>query len=154
MNDLKLLAATTLLAFACSLSTAAAQQKGTWHATSTTARAITGDLLFSDEKLSINFSPYPIAQIRQLTPAEITAVFDLSSTPAGTGNLYRLSIPAAKVFLHKNTLCGSEETQWLVTYVDHRTLQTAFFSGPQIPVLTPEAFSKTTALCDTYTYAR
>ncbi len=153
MNRLKLLVALTLFALTCSLPVFA-QEKGTWRAASTTARSITGDLVFSNEKLSINFSAFPIAQIRQLTPAEITATFSPATTPTGFGNLYRLAIPAGKVFLHKNTLCGSEDTQWLVTWVEGRTLQIAFFSGPQMPVLTPEAVANSTSLCGTYTYVR
>ena len=153
MKHPKSLAALTLLTLTCSL-LAAAQEKGTWRATSTTARGVTGDLIFSNEKLSINFASFPVAQIRQLTPAEITAAFSPADTPTGTGNLYRLSIPAGKVFLHKNTLCGSEETQWLATYVERRNLQIAFFSGPQMPVLTPEVFVNTTSLCGTFTYSR
>ena len=153
MNLPKLLAASTLLAITCALPLPA-QEKGTWRASSTTARGVTGDLVFSNEKLSINFSSFPIAQIRQLTPAEITAAFSPSDTPTGTGNLYRLSIPANKIFLHKNTLCGSEETQWLATYVQGRSLQIAFFSGPKMPVLTPDAFADATTLCGTFSYSR
>ena len=141
---------------ACTLTAfpAIAQERGNWRATSTTARGVTGDLVFGNEKLSINFSTFPIAQIRALTPAEINATFSPAATPTGTGSLFRLSIPANKLFLHKNTLCGSEDTQWMVTYTEARTLQLAFFSGPQMPVLTPEAVSNSTTLCGTFTYTR
>lgn len=149
----KLLAAIALLALTCSVS-APAQEKGAWRAASTTARSITGDLIFSNEKLSINFSTFPIAQIRDLKPAEIVATFSPANAPTGAGSLFRLSIPAGKVFLHKNTLCGSEGTQWMVTYVAGRTLQIAFFSGASMPVLTPDAVANTTNLCGTYTYTR
>lgn len=152
MNRPKLLGA--LFVSALTILPAPAQEKGTWRATSTTARSVTGDLLFGNEKLSINFSTFPIAEIRTLKPDEIAATFSPAVTPTGTGNLYRLSIPGGKVFLHKNTLCGSAETQWMVTYIEGRTLQLAFFSSPQMPVLTPEAVANTTDLCGTYTYTR
>jgi len=132
--------------------TSAAQDKGAWRAMSNTARSITGDIAFSADKLSINYVPFTIAQIRALQPAEVSAVFNDGTT--GPGNLYRLSVPASKVFLHHNTLCGSDETQWMITYVDGKTLQLAFFSGPQIPAFTAEAIANSTNLCGTYTYTR
>ena len=138
----------------CSLPVTA-QEKGNWRAASSTAQSITGDITFSEEKLSINFSGFPIARIRSLQPAELNAVFEPGSGPdRGTGSLYRLSIPAAKKFLHRNTMCGAEETQWMATLVAGHTLQLAFFSGPKPPVFTPDAIANTTSLCGTYTYAR
>ena len=146
----------------CSLP-ATAQEKGNWRAASSTAQSITGDITLSEEKLSINFSGFPIARIRSLQSAELSAVFEPGSGPengpdsgkdSGTGSLYRLSIPVAKKFLHRNTMCGAEETQWMATFVAGHTLQLAFFSGPKPPVFTPAAIANTTSLCGTYTYAR
>ena len=57
-------------------------------------------------------------------------------------------------FLHKNTLCGGEDTQWMVTSASGKSLQVAFFSGTTMPVLTPEVMANTTDLCGTYSYAR
>jgi hypothetical protein len=131
-----------------------AQEKGTWHAASKTARSITGDVSLAPEKMSMNFYNFPIAQIRTVTPAEIGAAFDADAAPNAYGNLYRLSIPADKKFFNKNTLCGSEETQWMVTYVAGKTLQLAFFSGPKMPVLTTEAMVSNTTLCGTYAYVK
>ncbi len=99
-------------------------------------------------------SAFPIAQIRKLDPKEISAAFDGVDAATGSGNLYRLSIPAAKKFLHKNSLCGAEETQWMVTYVSGRSLQLAFFSGATPPLFTSEAIANSTNLCGTYTYAK
>jgi hypothetical protein len=132
----------------------AAQEKGNWHAASSTAKSITGDLTISAEKLSINFFGFPIAQIRALQPAEVSAAFDLDSAAGGTGNLYRLSIPGTTRFLHKNTLCGSEDTQWMATYVAGRSLQIVFFSGPKMPILTPEAIATSTDVCGTFSYVK
>ena len=115
---------------------------------------VTGDIAFTDIKLILNFSAFTIAQIRELQPAEITALFPSAGTDSGTGNLYRTSIPADKRLLHKNTLCGADETQWLSTFVSGRHLQLAFFSGASIPKLTPEALANTTSLCGTFTYVR
>ncbi len=132
----------------------AAQENGAWRAASKTARGVTGDVGFGGEKISINFSIFPVAQIRELEPAEIAAVFASEGAAGGSGNLYRTSIPAGKKFLSKNTLCGSEETQWVVSYVAGKQLQLAFFSGPAMPVLTAEAMGSSASLCGTYSYVR
>jgi hypothetical protein len=131
-----------------------AQEKGPWRAASTTAASITGDIAFSDTRVAINFAGFPIARIRDLEPGEVSAVFDVDSNAGARGSLYRLSIPAEKKFLHKNTLCGSEDTQWLAAFVGGRELHVAFFSGPKMPVFTPEAFANTTDLCGTFLYVR
>jgi hypothetical protein len=134
--------------------TAVAQDKGDWRAVSTTARSITGDVVISGEKISINLTSFAIAAIRALKPEEESAVFGLDSGAGGSGNLYRLNIPATKKFLHKNSMCGAEDTQWMATYVSGRNLQIAFFSGQQPPQLTAEALTNSTDLCGTYSYAR
>ena len=134
--------------------TGIAQEKGGWRPVSKTAESITGDVEFSADKITINLSGFTIAQIRRLSPAEINAAFAADSSAGGSGNLYRLSIPATKRFLHRNTLCGSEDTQWIATYVNGSSLQLAMFSGPNMPVLTPDALANTTDLCGTYSYAR
>ncbi len=131
-----------------------AQDRGYWKALSTTAHGVTGDIGLSDEKLTINFSPITIAEIRPLTPEESAAVFDLQPGGQGVGKLYRLSVPAKKAFLHHNTLCGAEDTQWFLTFVSGKTLQTAYFSGSQMPTLTKEAVGNTTTLCGTYSYTK
>lgn len=133
---------------------AAAQEKGYWRAASSTAQSITGDVTLSADKIAITFSSFPIAQIRALEPGELTAVFEAESGAGGSGNLYRLSIPATKVFQHKNTLCGSEQTQWMATYVSGRELHLAFFSGTKMPVLTPDGIANSTDLCGTFLYGR
>jgi hypothetical protein len=141
-----------LAALALAMTAAAAQEAGMWRAASKTAQSITGDVAFSETRMTINFTSFTIAQIRELTAAEIAAGFD--GAAGGSGNLYRLSIPADKRFLHKNTLCGSEETQWVATYVSGRNLQVEFFSGSSMPVFTPEAIATTTSLCGSYAYVR
>ncbi len=138
---------------ACSL-TAAAQEKGIWRAASSTAQSITGDVALSEDKLSINFSAFTIAQIRALEPGELSAVFAAEGTAGGSGNLYRLRIPGDKKFMHKNTLCGSEDTQWMVTSVAGHALHLAFFSGEKMPVFTQDAIANTTDLCGTFYYVR
>jgi hypothetical protein len=144
-----------MLALALALGGAgAAQDKGTWRAASTTAESITGDVSFGNETITINFATFPIAQIRPLTNAEAAAVFTAEPGAQEKGNVYRVSIPAAKKFLHKNTLCGADETEWVVTYVSGRTLQLALFSGQKIPTMTVEALAATTSLCGTFSYAR
>ena len=138
---------------ACCFS-ASAQDKGYWRATSSNASAITGDLGISDDKLSINFTPFTIAEIRKLEAAEAVALFSAENGIPGSGFLYRLNVPAAKRFLHHNTLCGNEETQWMATYATGRELRVAFFSGAKTPVFTPEAIANSTDLCGTFLYGR
>jgi hypothetical protein len=129
-----------------------AQEKGQWRAASKTAQSITGDISLNDRVIIINFASFTIAQIRTLSFAEGTALFDDASQ--GAGNLFRTVVPGRKVFLHKNTLCGAEDTQWIATWVSGRTLRLAFFSGTAMPVLTAEALANATTLCGTYTYSR
>jgi hypothetical protein len=81
-------------------------------------------------------------------------VFAAESNGSASGNLYRLNIPASKRFLHHNTICGSDDTQWMVTNVTDRTMYVAFFSGANTPEFTPEAMANATDLCGTFTYAR
>ena len=145
--------AITGLLLICCL-TIAAQEKGNWRAASNTARSITGDIALSDEKISINFSTFTMVRVRALDKAEISAAFDADSNAAGTGSLYRLSIPAAKKFLHRNSLCGDEDAQWMATYVSGRSLQLAFFSGEQTPLFTLDAIANSTTLCGTFMYAK
>jgi hypothetical protein len=141
------------LMLACCVS-ARAQEKGMWRAESSTAQSITGDIAISSEKISINFTGFVIAQIRRLEPGEVSAVFDTDSAAGGSGNLYRLNIPSSKKFMHHNTLCGTEDTQWMATYVAGRTLKLAFFSGPNVPEFTLNAIANSTDLCGTFSYAR
>jgi len=137
----------------CSLP-GSAQDKGYWRATSNNAIAITGDLSISESKLSINLTAFIMAQIRPLKPAEASAAFDADINEGGSGYLYRTNVPAAKRFLHKNTLCGSDDTQWMATYVHGRILRIAFFSGTDMPVITPDALANSTDVCGTFTYSR
>jgi hypothetical protein len=134
--------------------TVAAQEKGNWRAASNTARSITGDVALSDEKISINFSLFTMVRVRSLDKSEISAAFDADSNAEGSGSLYRLNIPAAKKFLHKNSLCGDEDSQWMATYVSGRSLQLAFFSGEQTPIFTLDAIGNSTALCGTFSYGK
>src|ERR1700712_5226964 len=123
-----LLSAVVGLVLVCCI-TAAAQDKGYWRATSSTAKSITGDVALADEKISINLVSFTMARIRGLEQAEASALFDAEGTAGGNGSLYRLSVPGSKKFLHRNSLCGSDDTQWMVTHVAGRSLQLAFFSG-------------------------
>ena len=149
-----MLGAVASLLLVCSLPLAA-QDKGYWRAVSSNiANDITGDLSITNDKITINFSAFNIAQIRPLTPTESSAIFDADPGASGSGNLYRLNVPAQKRFLHKNTLCGSDDTQWIATYVQGRALHVAFFSGPDMPVFTPEALANSTDVCGTFSYSR
>jgi hypothetical protein len=153
MRKTALLVLAAGLVWASSLSSSA-QDKGSWRATSSNAVGITGDIAISDDKVQIDFAAFTIAQIRKLEPAEGAAAFNADSSAPGGGDLYRLSVPAAKRFLHHNTLCGAEVTQWMATYAQGRELHVAFFSGTKMPILTPDALANSTDLCGTFTYSR
>jgi hypothetical protein len=133
---------------------ASAQDKGYWRAASSTANAITGDIALSNSRVTLNFTSFPVAEIRTLTTAEVAAAFDADVNVGGNGDLYRLNIAADKRFLRHNTLCGTEDTQWMATYVSGRTLQVAFFSGSTPPQLTVDALANSTDLCGVFTYSR
>jgi hypothetical protein len=141
------------LVLVCCL-TAAAQDKGYWRAVSSTAKSITGDVALADEKISINFLNFTIARIRGLEQAEAGALFNPDGTATGSASLYRLNVPGEKKFLHKNSLCGSDDTQWLVTYVSGRSLQLAFFSGQKPPVFSADALANSTDMCGKFGYVR
>ncbi len=153
MKTATLLRASVILALLCCLR-CPAQDKGYWRAASNTANSITGDISISDAKITINFTAFPLVQARSLAPAEVSAVFDADVNDGGTGTLYRVTVPGEKRFLHRNTLCGAEDTQWMATFVSGRTLQVALFSGSEPPVFTFDALGKSTDLCGTFTYAR
>ena len=142
---------------ACSLLCSAhaqAQDRGYWQAASAQAKATTGDITISDRKVTIDYFGFTSAPIRRLKPVEVSAVFDADVNAGINGDLYRVTVPADKRFLHHNTLCGADETQWMATYVTGRTLQVAFFSGDDQPVFTFDAISKGTSLCGTFAYSR
>jgi hypothetical protein len=131
-----------------------AQERGNWRPANKTAQSITGEVAFGNDKLTINFLSFIMAEIRPLTQAEIPAVFDGADASSGAGHLYRLSIPADKRFLRKNTLCGSEETQWMATFVSGKELNIVFFSNATPPVFTVEAMNNNGNVCGSYAYGR
>lgn len=130
-----------------------AQDQGAWRASDSNAKAITGDIFLTGSKVTIDFSTFTLAQIRNLTQAELSAAFD-ADPDGSTGFLYRLSIPAQKRFAHHNTLCGTEDTQWMATYTQGHNLRISFFSGANMPVLTIDALANTTDRCGTFAYVR
>jgi hypothetical protein len=138
---------------ACCVSVTA-QEIGPWRPANSPALSITGDVAFSASRLAIDFSSFPIARIRDLEPGEVSAVFDADSSAGARGSLYRMSIPASKKFMHRNAICGSEDTQWVAAFVAGRNLHLAFFSGQTMPVFTPEAIANSTDLCGTFLYGR
>ena len=133
---------------------ASAQDKGAWHAASSNATSITSDVTVGKDSVTIDFMTFPLAPIRTLKPVEVSAVFDADVGAGISGMLYRMKVPAAQRFLHKNSLCGDADTQWMATYVTGHKLNMAFFSGDDMPVFTFDAISKTTDLCGTFGYDR
>ena len=134
-----------------------AQERGYWKPASKTAQSITGDVVLGGDKITINFFTTTVAEIRPLKPEELAAAFADASAeggPGAVGHLWRLSIPGDKKFLHKNTLCGTDETQWMATYVSGKQLEIAFFSNATPPVFTLEALRDSPNLCGTFSYSR
>jgi hypothetical protein len=129
-------------------------EKGTWRAASNNAASITGDIAISGSKISINMTSFLLSPARLIKPAEVAAIFDEAIDTAGNGQLYRLNIPAARRFVGHNTLCGTQDTQWMAVYRAGGALKVAFFSGDEAPLLTFEALQNSTSLCGTFTYAR
>ena len=150
----KVIAASVLLLCLPLAAPLAAQEQGLWRASNSSAKSITGDIALSDEKLNINFVTFTMVKVRSLEKAELGAAFDADTTVAGAGNLFRLNIPAARKFLHKNSLCGAEDTEWMATYATGRSLRIAFFSGEKPPVFTLSAISNSTDLCGVFEYIR
>ena len=142
-----------LLVLFC-LAAAAQQDGGYWRAASQTARSITGDVALSADRLTINFAGFTISRVRALEPAELSAAFNPDPGSQGEASLYRTNIPATRKFLKKNSLCGSEDTTWMATYVSGRSLEIAFFSGGKPPVFTLEAMNNASDLCGIFTYSR
>jgi hypothetical protein len=138
----------------CSALLLNAQDQGYWRAASTNARAITGDVTITETAVVFNFIPFTIAPIRKLKTVEVAALFDADVNSGVQGNLYRLSIPSERRFLHKNTLCGSESAQWMATFVSGRNLQVALFSGLDEPVFSFDALTNSSTRCATFTYGR
>lgn len=153
MRKATLRAAAASLALACSIC-CAGQDVGYWQAAGTNSKAITGDISIGGNKVIIDFYGFTLAPIRTLGPTEVAAAFDADVNAGEHGALYRLSVPPGKRFLHHNTLCGTDDTEWMATYVSGRTLQVAFFSGLDAPVFTVDALSNSTRLCGIFSYAR
>jgi uncharacterized surface anchored protein len=143
--------AASLLIFCLTL---AAQEKGVWRAASSNAKSITGDVELTNDKIAINFLTFTMARIRGLEKAELSAAFDADANANGSGSLYRLNIPAARKFLKKNSLCGTEDTEWMATYATGNSLQLAFFSGEKPPVFTLDALANSSDACGVFSYAK
>jgi hypothetical protein len=131
-----------------------AQELGFWRASSSSAVSTTGDIGISEVKVAIDFSNFDIVRAADLEPAQVASVFDVDINTSGKGHLYKVSIPGSKKFMHKNTLCGGEDTQWMAAYAEGRTLHLAFFSGQKMPVFTLDAISNSSTLCGTFSYTR
>lgn len=133
---------------------AVAQEQGYWRAASSNANAITGDITIGSSRVTIDYFTFTLAPIRKLKPVEVSSVFDADVNAGIEGMLYRLKVPPGQRFMHKNTLCGDEETQWMATYVAGRTLNVAFFSGDDEPVFTFDAIQHSSAVCGAFSYSR
>jgi hypothetical protein len=153
MTRFKFRCAAAGLALACSIS-CLAQDRGNWYAASTAATRVTGDISIAAAKVTIDLFQFPLVPVRRLTPVEVSAAFDADVNAGINGDLYRVQVPARQRFQHKNTLCGTEETEWMATYVTGKTLQVTFFSGNEIPVFSFDALANSANRCGTFAYTR
>lgn len=153
-QTMKFLFALTLGASLAVSVPAFAQDSGPWRPASSAAKSITGGIDLEPGKLFINFAGFPLAQIRSLTSAEASAAFDADPGTPGGGNLYRLQVPPDKRFEHHNTLCGSDQTQWMATWGSGSQLHVAFFSGQKMPTLTLDALNNSSTECGVFSYVR
>lgn len=150
----RIVCAVSAVAVSACMLPCAGQDKGTWRASGNSATSVTGDITISGTKIRFDFLAFPLAQIRLLKPEEVSAIFDTDAGNSGSGFLYGLNVSAETRFLHKNTLCGSEDVHWMATYVSGRSLKAAFFSGTAAPSLSAEAMLNSSALCGTFSYTR
>jgi len=131
-----------------------AQDKGSWRPASDTTYSMTGEITIAETNMAINVTKVPVAPVRKLTPAEVSAVFDADTNAGIGGKLYRVHVPPGVYMSGGSLLCGKEVIRWMATYVLGRNLRVAFFSGEDMPVFTFDAISNSTALCGTYAYMR
>jgi hypothetical protein len=154
MTKTLLLGAAMVLGMLGTAGVHAQEDRGLWKAASSEAHVVTGDIAIGEAKVSINFLVFPLAHIRRLKPEEVSAVFDADVNAGIEGTLYRLRVPARQFIQKKNTLCGTEDTQWMATYVTGHTMKVAFFSGDDMPVFTFDAMQNSRTQCGTYVYGR
>ena len=151
---LRILTLAALAVILCGSLTASAREKSVyWTAASSNSTAITSDIEISSSKLTIGYIDFPISKVQDVTPAEALAVFDVDTGVRGVGALYHLNIVASTRFQHNNTLCGGEDTQWMLSWTTQHSLKIAFFSGAEKPTLTFEAINNSPQLCGVFSYA-
>jgi len=143
-----------LLGAVCGAAQTNPQDRGYWRAATNTTEKMTAEIAIAETKVTLNTTTFPVVPVRKLKPAEVTALFDADVNAGISGNLYGLHVRGGTRIVEHSTLCGDEETRWMVTYVTGRTLQVAFFSGDDPPEFTFDAISNSTTLCARYTYTR
>ncbi len=137
-----------------------------WTAMSHTAYAITGDVVTSRDSISLLKKSYPLVLDRDLHGDELQNSAKLLYVEAVTssglvGRLFRTEIPATTHLINDNTICGSENAEWVLVLTTHAEgrgsdtgdwLYLAFFSGDAEPVFQTQALENSKALCGTYNY--
>lgn len=141
-------------------SSAAAQPShGKWIAFSSTAAAITGDIVLAEDSLTVAHlnSSLPLSLVRTLAPngelAEALTLLSMDRAQA-RGSLYRLTIP------NKALGCGDDGAiTWIVAVESQDSSQKpwlgiAMLSGVQEPQIDNAALDKSNNLCGTFSYTR
>ena len=116
-EDLRIPAVALSLALLGLPALAAAQDKTQWTATSTTAMAITGDIVVSDNAVTFGDGK------------------EIAIEPIGGGPAYKLSEPDDPVLLNGNRLCGSGKPVGYVIFVrpSENSLSMSVFDGDKAP---------------------
>jgi hypothetical protein len=138
-----------------------------WTAMSHTAEAITGDIDFFADSITILKNNYPLNLIRELHGEELEDAAQLFSTkamPDTRGLFLRMQTPKELSLLNGNTFCDKENPAWMIAVVTHGSgsqagtvididvLNLAFFTGDVEPRLQSQALSASATLCGTFTY--
>jgi len=126
--------------------------------------SITGDIKSTPTTLTIAGHKLELRLVRQLNhddTANAAALLDTKITPNLIGVLYQTHLSAGTKLQGNNTLCGKNDTTWIVILLSQSNaprstadLYLANFSGSGEPDLRPSAIATSTHLCGTYWYEK
>jgi uncharacterized RDD family membrane protein YckC len=132
----------------------------TWMPHSDSATWVTGPILMSTTGISIKNIIYPLTLTRPLKGNELESaaqIFHLQSSQDDEGWLFRANISSATRLINDNTLCGTDDAQWLIAVVTPdgpsttRELHLMFFSGDSEPAIQP-GLEKSSKECSSFVY--
>jgi ankyrin repeat protein len=131
------------------------QEPVKWSAASHTALAITGDITFRPDKITIKNIDYPLALLREIDAQHSGNVAKIFGGQPSTARLYRTKIPKDARLVNGNDICGTADANWVLVadflnpYTQKPELGLAFFSGDNEP--NPDGDEH---LCGTFGYSK